>query len=305
MTRRILFLLLSPSLLWAQVPTQFPSGTIQNSNEISLYSSSVDNLVNSQQGEFVASTISQDLAAEASQSYQGCEDPNAANDPDCLMSGALLGMKELTDESAASFNQQGDVAQSNVCVFSSNICGADLANPYFSLSPQPALTAAEVEELLQNLNSRGLSIAPRTGIVSSGGVPIINPASEDSLKKGLGQNLTSRFVSTLKKLENRAVQLASKLSKAQVIKKLNLLQILPGASLAGVKPQFNDSARADLEPQTQRSVASVRKPEQNVFEGMTTSYRGEPMGVRRDSLFRIVKSRYFLKAKENSFLPAQ
>ena len=294
MARRKLLIFLLPISLMAQVPTQFPSGTIQNSDEISMYSSSLDNLVNSQQGEFIAITISQDLAQQASQSYQGCDDPQAAQDPDCLMSGTLLGMKELTDQSAASFNGQARVAQSNVCVFASQICDVNIPNPYSSLSPRPPLSQAELDQLVENLDRRGIQIQPRTGVVSVSGVSVINPSSTDSLKKKLGESKTNQLMATLKSLEKRAVQLAAKLSKSQVLKKMGLKEILPGMTL-GQKSYQKDSAQPV-------AFASNNKQINPVYEGMVTSYQGEPVGIGKDSLFRIVKKRYQIKINQRTFL---
>lgn len=296
MTRRKLFIVLSmPTLLQAQVPNQFPSGAIQDNGTNSMYNSSVDNLVNSQQGEFIAGTISQDLAGQASQAYESCEDPNATQDPDCLLSSTLLGMKELTDQSATSFNAQAGVAQSNVCVFAARACGAEIPNPYSSLRPVPPLTAAELEELIQNLNRRGLSIQPRTGIILNQGQSLINPNDPQSLKKTLGESQSQKLMTLLKSLEKKAIQLASKLTRPQAIKKMGLPDLINLPSLA---KKTNENSRLQMNQNNQNP--EVKRP-----EAFVTSYLGEPVGIGQASLFKIIKKRYGIKIGENTFLPTK
>lgn len=296
MTRRKLFLIITmPFLLSAQVPTQFPSGRIQDSNVNSMYDSSLDNLVNSQQGEFIAGTISQDLAGQASQAFQNCDSSNASQDPDCLMSSTLLGMKELTDQSASSFNSQARVAQSNVCVFASQACGADIPNAYSSLSPRPPLSSLELEALIQNLNERGFSIQPTVGVVKIKGVAVINPANPESLKKNLGESQSQKLMSLLKSLEKRAIQIASKLTKPQVIKKLGLYDFLP-------MPQLGQKKSDTLKVQND---SLIRQSEKQLPETLVTSFLGEPVGIGPASLFKIVKKRYGIKIDEKTFLPTK
>lgn len=297
MTRRKLFLMLTlPILLSAQVPTQFPSGTIQNSGSNSMYESSIDNLVNSQQGEFIAGTISQDLAGQASQAFQNCDSANASQDPDCLMSSTLLGMKELTDQSAASFNTQARVAQSNVCVFASQACGSEIPNPYSSLSPRPSLSALELEELIRNLDERGFRIQPTVGVVKIKGIAVINPASPESIKKNLGDLQNQKLVSLIKSLEKRAIQLASKLTKSQVIKKLGLNEYLPVPQLGNKKSDHLKIQQLEI----QNNMVERQSP-----ETLVSSFLGEPVGIGPASLFKIVKKRYGIKIDEKTFLPTK
>ncbi len=293
------------STLAAQSADDSSSGLgAQNSNQISIYSASVDNMLNSRQAETTATIISNDLRVAATSSMGSCSaGPAALSDPDCYMSSALVGIQGLTNSSADSFNVSGNVAWSNVCQFSSISCNVIPPNPFAALLPA---NPVDISDLLVDLEERGFSVDTRTGVVRIRGGRVLYTSQEKSLKNVLGDEETKKLLNKIKGMERSALRRLSEISRQQALQALGLD---PKNSVESLNPLSGYSKKSDSSlglmnsrSQGYRELANTREYDDGSEMGMMTSYRGEPVGVSKDSLFRMVKHRYQVKESEKSFM---
>lgn len=277
--------------------------TTQNSNQISMYEASLDNFINTQKAREISRYMAQELENEAGTAYGSCSPANAATDPDCYLSSTLMGMRDVTSQSSTSFNQAHDVAWSDVCIFSSIACSQTPPN-FFAppLENPPAFTQEEIEAINEGLISRGFIVNPRTGVVQVPGSQVINPSSPESLRKNLGESQTKNLLDKIKSMEKTALKKASRVTKKEIVKKLGL----NANSAQALKPMASYNPYSDQSfQQRYPSSESTQPTKLSIGEqmiGMSTSYRGEPVGVAKDSIFRMIQFRYQVKSKQRSFL---
>jgi hypothetical protein len=275
----------------------------QNTNQDSIYTASVDNMLNTRQAETTAAIISNDLGVAATSTMDSCSaGPEALSDPDCYMTSALAGMQGLTNQSAATFNTAGDVAWSNVCQYSAISCNVIPPNPFAPLLPTDPV---DTREIVEDLVERGFDVDIQTGVVRIRGGAVMYTSQEKSLKKVLGNDATKKLLEKIKGMERSALKRLSEISRQKALQALGLAPKLGAAPtlnpLAGYSKN-SDSSLALNRPQAYREIANTRQYDDGSEIGMVTSYRGEPVGVSNDSLFRMVKHRYQVKKSEKSFM---
>ena len=276
----------------------------QNTTDVSIYSASVDNMLNSQQAEATSAIISSELSAASTTSMRSCSaGADALSDPDCYMSSALAGMYGLANNSTASFDDAGNVAWSNVCTYSSISCTTLPPNPYASVIP-PSPTS--IDDVIEDLESRGFSVDLVTGTVRVRGGKVIYTSQVNSLKKALGDESTKKLLEKIKSIERSALKKLSAISRKQALQALGLM---PKNGKSTLNPLAGYSSKSDNsygiatnQNQGYREIANTRDYDDGSEMGMVTSYRGEPVGVSKDSLFRMVKHRYEVKKLEKSFM---
>ena len=277
--------------------------TTQNSNQISMYEASLDNFINTQKAREISRYMAQELENEAGTAYGSCSPADAATDPDCYLSSTLMGMRDVTSQSSTSFNQAHDVAWNDVCVFSSIACTETPPNFFAPALPStPAFTQEEVESINEGLITRGFIVNPRTGVVQVPGSKVINPTSPESLRKNLGESQTKDLLEKIKSMEKTALKKTSKVTKKEIVKKLGLND----KGNQTLKPMASYNPYSDQSFQQRYPSSEPNRPPKLSIEeqmiGMSTSYRGEPVGVAKDSIFRMIQFRYQVKANQRSFL---
>jgi len=291
-----------------QISTAIGAGsngeTTQNTNQISIYEASLDNFINSQKAEAISNYMAQKLQDEAVSASAACDSSNSTTDPDCYLSSTLEGMKNVTTQSSASFKNARLNAWDNVCGFSS-IAACNQTPPNFfaaALASPAAFTQDEVKAMNEGLISRGFIVNPRTGVVQVPGSRVINPSSPESLRKNLGESQTKDLLEKIKSMERTALKKISKITKKEIIKKLGLnLGGSPNQKTLADKSSYSDQSSQQRYPNSESPrPAKLSLNEQMI--GMSTSYRGEPVGVAKDSIFRMIQFRYQVKANQRSFL---
>ncbi|MFN9068285.1 MAG: hypothetical protein ACK5V3_13715 [Bdellovibrionales bacterium] len=278
------------------------SSNTQNTNQDSLYTASVDNMINTRQAQTTAAIISNDLGVAATSTMSSCSSgPEALSDPDCYMSSALVGMQGLTNESATSFGTAGDVSWSNVCQYSSISCNEIPPNPFESLLPPNPVNPTEVVE---DLEERGFTVNLQTGVVRIRGGKVMFTSQEKSLQKFLGNEATKKLLEKIKGMERSALKRLSEISRQKALQALGLTPQIGAPKLNPLAADFrkSDSALSSNRSLGYREIANTRPYDDGSEIGMVTSYRGEPVGVSNDSLFRMVKYRYQVKKSEKSFM---
>ena len=277
--------------------------TTQNSNQISIYEASLDNFMNTQKAREISRYMSQELENEAGAAYGACSPANSATDPDCYLSSTLMGMRDVTSQSSTTFNQAHDVAWHDVCIFSSITCSQTPPNFFAAALESPAaFTQDEVEAMNEGLISRGFIVNPRTGVVQVPGSKVINPSSPESLRKNLGETQTKELLEKIKSMEKTALKKVAKITRKEIAKKLGLNPSgqTSQSSLASLG-SYSDQSQLTRYPSSEPvRPAKLSLDEQMI--GMSTSYRGEPVGVAKDSIFRMIQFRYQVKANQRSFL---
>lgn len=289
------------SIATTAAATQTSSSATQDTGLTSIYTASVDNLVNTQQAQTVSTMISYDLQTAANSSYSSCSSSSdPLSDPDCYMTATLASMSDLSQSSATSFSGAATISWSNVCIYSSLTCGAGVPNPYAALlPPAPPMSDEEMADMIQELAERGFVINPRTGVITVNGGKVINPSQINSLKKNLGENQTEKLLDKIKSMERSALQKVKSLSRSQLLKALGLSPKGPQYNIGTLATGYSDSAqRGGRRPSSQSPRASI----QEQMEGLVTNYRGDPVGVSKDSLFRMIKHRYQVKKSQKSFM---
>jgi hypothetical protein len=277
--------------------------TTQTTNQISIYEASLDNFINTQKAREISRYMSQELENQAGAAYGACSPANSATDPDCYLSSTLMGMRDVTSQSSTSFNQAHDVAWHDVCVFSSIPCARTPPNFFAnSLASQAAFTQDEVEAMNEGLISRGFIVNPRTGVVQVPGSKVINPSSPESLRKNLGETQTKELLEKIKSMEKTALKKVAKITKKEIAKKLGLNPSgQPYQPSLAAHSSYSDQTSLTRYPSSEpKQPAKLSIDEQMI--GMSTSYRGEPVGVAKDSIFRMIQFRYQVKANQRSFL---
>lgn len=282
--------------------TQTGGAGTQTTGQISIYTASLDNLTNSQQAQTISTAIAGELGTAAQTSYNQCSATTPLTDPDCYMSSTLVGMHDLSQTSSSTFGNTAVTAWSNVCVYSSITCGANVPNPYSSILPSPApLTPEQIEEITRGLTDRGFFVNPRTGVVRVKGGKVINPSDIKSLKDTLGENETQKLLERIKSIERNALRKMAAMSREKVLKAY-------GLSGQGPNPVYKSLAGSGVDQSLgtykfrERYPAAERKTWGDPEPGMMTDYRGEPVGVSRDSIFRMIQHRYQVKASQKTFM---
>ena len=290
-----------------QISTAIGAGsngeTTQNTNQISIYEASVDNFINSQKAEAISNYMAQKLQDEAVSAYGSCDSSNSTTDPDCYLSSTLKGMSYVTTQSSDSFEKARLNAERNMCGFSSIACNQTPPNFFTAALASPAaFTQDEVKAMNEGLISRGFIVNPRTGVVQVPGSRVINPSSPESLRKNLGENQTKDLLEKIKSMERTALKKISKITKKEIIKKLGLnLGGSPNQKTLADKSSYSDQSSQQRYPNSESPRPAKLSLNERMI-GMSTSYRGEPVGVAKDSIFRMIQFRYQVKANQRSFL---
>lgn len=285
------------------IGTSSNSESTQSTTQISMYEASVDNFINTQKAREISRYMAQELENEAGSTYASCSPANPATDPDCYLSSTLMGMRDVTSQSSTSFNQAHEVAWHDVCVFSSITCNQTPPNFFrSSLASTAAFTQDEIQDINDGLISRGFIVNPRTGVIQVPGSKVINPSNPDSLRKNLGESQTKNLLDKIKSMEKAGLKKISKITKKEIVKKLGLNPNgFQNQKPLTIQLSHSDQTANSRYPSSESSrPAKLSINEQMI--GMSTSYRGEPVGVAKDSIFRMIQFRYQVKANQRSFL---
>lgn len=265
----------------------------------SLYRSAVDNMRNGQMGQANATMMAGSLRTEASAQSGSCDPTTVEGLAACTTASVLMGMADLSNQSADSYSGPIATAWSNTCEFSSFGCTEVIPNPFTPIvNESPHLTPQQVSGVVQILARRGFVVDSRTGMVTTPDGRRINPNDLKSLQSALGDEKTQELLRQVRAFESAAMRRLRQVSPKQYAKALGLRGFSDAArNVADVSRSGGDRVQETARRPTSVEGLKARRPSMALFK----MYLGQPIGISSDSLFGIVTRRYRVKYQEKTF----
>lgn len=266
-----------------------------------LQRSSVDSLMNAQQGQATSVNMSTSLTAAASPYANDCDPNTIAGAEACATGSVLAGMSGQMERSTPTFQSAVDTAWRNACHFSHYGCANVPNNPYLQ-NPLPINeTAPTLPEIIQTLRERGYAVNPYTGVVTLRDGTTINVNDKDSVRKALGEAGNKNLNNLLSRMQKNISTRISKITANDYLKKIGMGSLKDlGKKVA---EQFS-SRNAEKLQESQRYYNRLpEKIRENVeLTELVKNYRGTPIGVAAADIFKMIKKRYNIKVSEKVFL---
>ncbi|MFN8790035.1 MAG: hypothetical protein ACK5Y2_01110 [Bdellovibrionales bacterium] len=265
----------------------------------SLYRSAVDNMKNGQMGQASATMMAGSLRTEASAQSGSCDPTTVEGLAACTTASVLMGMADLSNQSADSYSTPIATAWSNTCEFSSFGCTQTIPNPFTPIvKDSPQLTPQQVAGVVQILGRRGFLIDSRTGMVTTPDGRRINPNDLKSLQSALGDEKTQELLGQVRAFESAAMRRLRQVGPQQYAKALGLRGFSDAARNVADLARAGGAVPSELSRQpASRESLKARRPSMALFK----MYHGQPIGIASDSLFGIVTRRYRVKYQEKTF----
>lgn len=281
----------------------------QGTSYNSLFNSSVDSMMNGQQGQTSATLMASSLANAAGPYANSCDPHTLSGLEACAAGSVLTGMSDLMKQSAPSYDNPILQAWNNVCHYSSIGCTApSIPNPFSPIVQNIPPVDPILDTLTKTFGSNGFSIDPKTGIVKTPDGKIINPNNSKSVENGLGEDGNKNLKNLLDRMQKNIASKLAKIKRNQYLQALGLgnqkdLQ----STLAGEENTKTDIAKKDeIYGKGSRRVHYNKLPEkvreQTEVAELMKSYNGTPIGVAAGNIFKMIKKRYEIKVSQKVFI---